>query len=266
MNYLYAIFATTVFLSSFLLFSLTAPLGKHFTSLIGENYSWWFWLSLTLAGLIIFGYLYARLLSRLKISYQVIIHIGVVVGIILLVKGRMASWSSIITPDLVVANGVKITSFLILFLNTVALPVLLLASTAWLLMNWFKYLSNKGTVSFHNLFIIGAMAGIFSYFSVANQSLIQVGQWWAYGLVTYVILLLTIIYLLLILNKQAKKVNIQFAGEGLSTYAFSTWLSLAIFLFVSTFFVGLFTSTLAPELMLWFLPFISYLILAKFFR
>ncbi|KXK00114.1 MAG: hypothetical protein UZ19_OD1000161 [Parcubacteria bacterium OLB19] len=265
MSYLYITFATTVFLGAFLLFVVLMPLGKHFSVFIGENYSWWLWLSTALAGLIIISYLYARFLSKLKVSYQVIIHIGLAIGTVLLLKGRMTAWTSVITPDLVLEGG-KFWSLFSLFLDTTALPFLLLASTVWLFSGWYRYLSLRPTTSFYNTFALGAILGIFSYFSIANQRLIELGQWWAYGLITFLALVLVITYLLLLLNKNANKNKLQGVECCLSNYAFSTWLTLAIFIFLSTFIVGLFTASFAPELLLWFLPFITFLLLAKFCR
>ena len=266
MSYLYITFATTVFLGAFLLFVALMPLGKHFSIFISENYSWWFWLSVVLAGLIIVGRTYAKLLSKLRVWYQAIIHITLAIGVVLLLKDRMSSWTSVITPDFAITGGEGLWSLFSLFLDTTALPFLLLASTVWLFSGWYRYLSLRPTTSFYNTFALGAILGIFSYFSIANQRLIELGQWWAYGLITFVALVLVITYLLLLLNKTANKAKLQGVENGLSTYAFSTWLTLAIFIFLSTFIVGLFTASFAPELLLWFLPFITFLLLAKFCR
>ena len=266
MNYLYITFATTVFLGAFLLFVALMPLGKHFSIFISENYSWWFWLSVVLAGLIIIGRTYAKLLSKLRVWYQAIIHITLAIGVVLLLKDRMSSWTSVITPDFAITGGEGLWSLLNLLLSTTALPFLLIISSVWILHNWYRYLSLKPETSFYNTFISGAILGIFSYFSIADQRLTEFGQWWAYGLIIYVVLLLTITYILLLLNKNANKTKLQGVECCLSNYAFSTWLTLAIFIFLSTFIVGLFTASFAPELLLWFLPFITFLLLAKFCR
>ena len=265
MGYLYITFATTVFFGSFLLFSILTPLGNHFSVLIGENNFWWLWLSTALAGLIIISYLYVRFLSKLKVSYQAIIHIGLAIGTVLLLKGRMTTWTSVITPDLVLEGG-NFWSLFGLFLDTIALSFLLLASTVWLFSGWYKYLSLRPVTSFYNTFALGAILGIFSYFIIADQRLIEVGQWWSYGLITFVVLLLMIIHALLILNKNINKPKLQPTENHLSTYAFTTWLSLSTFIFLSTFIIGLFTASFAPELLLWFLPFVTFLLLAKFCR
>jgi 16S rRNA G966 N2-methylase RsmD len=267
MNFLYGIFAVTIFLSSFLLFQVQPLLGKHILPWFGGSSAVWVSAMLFFMVALAVGYIYAMYLSRLKLWYQVIVHIGVIIISVILIKSHLASWSSAITPDLsdlALNFSDPVLAVFKTLLITIGLPFALLSSTSSLLQVWYGNLSGKEPFSLYSISNVGSLLGLLSYplfferfFSTHTQ-----GEWWTYGFITYVGLLLLIIYILLILKKPTvNKVVINDLESAPSTKQLLIWTSIAS-VPVMTMLAGttFMTSSIAPVPFLWVGPLALYLI------
>jgi 16S rRNA G966 N2-methylase RsmD len=267
MNFLYGIFAVTIFLSSFLLFQVQPLLGKHILPWFGGSSAVWVSAMLFFMVALAAGYIYAMYLSRLKLWYQVIVHIGVIIISVILIKSHLASWSSAITPDLsdlALNFSDPVLAVFKTLLITIGLPFALLSSTSSLLQVWYGNLSGKEPFSLYSISNVGSLLGLLSYplfferfFSTHTQ-----GEWWTYGFITYVGLLLLIIYILLILKKPTvNKVVINDLESAPSTKQLLIWTSIAS-VPVMTMLAGttFMTSSIAPVPFLWVGPLALYLI------
>ena len=267
MVFLYSIFAVTIFLSSFLLFQVQPLLGKHILPWFGGSSAVWVSAMLFFMVALAVGYIYAMYLSRLKLWYQVIVHIGVIIVSVVLIKSHTALWSSAITPefaDLTLNFSDPVLAVFKTLLITVGLPFALLSSTSSLLQVWYANLSGKEPFSLYSISNIGSLLGLLSYplfferyFSTHTQ-----GEWWTYGFITYIGLLLLIIYILLILKKPTvNKVPVQSVESAPSSKQFLIWTGIAS-VPVMTMLAGttFMTSSIAPVPFLWVGPLALYLI------
>ncbi len=267
MNFLYGIFAVTIFLSSFLLFQVQPLLGKHILPWFGGSSAVWVSAMLFFMVALAVGYIYAMYLSRLKLWYQVIVHIGVIIISVILIKSHLTLWSSAITPDLsdlALNFSDPVLAVFKTLLVTIGLPFALLSSTSSLLQVWYGNLSGKEPFSLYSISNVGSLLGLLSYplfferfFSTHTQ-----GEWWTYGFITYVGLLLLIIYILLILKKPTvNKVVINDLEPAPSTKQFLIWTGIAS-VPVMTMLAGttFMTSSIAPVPFLWVGPLALYLI------
>ncbi len=261
MNFLYGIFAVTIFLSSFLLFQVQPLLGKHILPWFGGSSAVWVSAMLFFMVALAVGYIYAMFLSRLKLWYQVIVHIGVIIISVILIKSHLALWSSAITPDLsdlALNFSDPVLAVFKTLLITIGLPFALLSSTSSLLQVWYGNLSGKEPFSLYSISNVGSLLGLLSYplfferfFSTHTQ-----GEWWTYGFITYVGLLLLIIYILLILKKPTvNKVVVNDFEPAPSTKQFLIWTGIAS-VPVMTMLAGttFMTSSIAPVPFLWVGP------------
>ena len=128
-----AVFTASAFLSAFLLFLVQPMAAKRLLPAFGGTPAVWTVAMLFFQGVLLGGYLYAHFLAgRLDLRFQVVLHLGFFVGVILLGFGpagpiepdRTSDWTT--TLDLLLALG-----------SRVGLPFLLLASTAPLLQSWY---------------------------------------------------------------------------------------------------------------------------------
>lgn len=267
MNFLYGIFAVTIFLSSFLLFQVQPLLGKHILPWFGGSSAVWVSAMLFFMVALAVGYIYAMYLSRLKLWYQVIIHIGVIIISVILIKSHSASWSSAITPDfsdLVLNFSDPVLAVFKTLLITIGLPFVLLSSTSSLLQVWYANLSGKEPFSLYSISNIGSLLGLLSYplFFERYFSTHAQGEWWTYGFITYVGLLLLIVYVLLILKKPTSNQVVVKDLESVPTRKqFLIWTGIAS-VPVMTMLAGttFMTSSIAPVPFLWVGPLALYLI------
>ena len=265
----YSLFASTIFLSSFLLFQVQPLIGKHILPWYGGSSAVWvtalFFFMVALA----LGYVYALVLSRLRILTQAVIHFLFVLLVVVQTIYHAKFWPSGITPNLenIVAIADPTWSVFITLAVAIGLPFVLLSSTSSLLQLWYNRLSGRGPFALYSISNIGSLLGLLSYpvlFEPLLSTYVQ-GDWWTFGLAIYLGLLCSIIFTLLYDNSSViEKVNSSISGKetlgGVGYRQFFIWtavasIPVAVLLAGTTFM----TTAIAPIPLLWVGPLALYL-------
>lgn len=268
--YLYACFACTIFLSSFLLFQVQPLLGKHILPWFGGSSAVWVTAMFFFMVALAVGYLYAMWLSRLRYFYQGIIHLTFILLTLVLLFNNAEVWPSAITPTVNVistyfTHPTLAVSFVLV--TAIGLPFVLLSSTSSLLQFWYARLSGQEPFSLYGISNIGSLLGLLSYPLVVEPLLItwKQGILWTYGFIGYGLLLIVITLWFLKKtkspsNNDSKLIEIE-NTKPVSLRLFLTWLFIAsipvMTLLAGTSFM---TIAIAPVPFLWVGPLALYLV------
>ncbi|MDD5520460.1 MAG: fused MFS/spermidine synthase [Kiritimatiellae bacterium] len=160
-------FALTIFLSAFLLFEVQPILGKYILPWFGGTSSVWTTCMLIYQSLLLLGYLYVHVISKLSLKRQAFLHVLFLVGSIILILSRNLSWETPILPG---ANwkpstdSIPFWHIVILLGSSIGLPFIILSSTSTLLQFWFSQLhSDKNPYTFYMVSNIGSLLALLSY-------------------------------------------------------------------------------------------------------
>lgn len=197
MTPLYYLYATTIFLSSFLLFQVQPLMGKHILPWFGGSSAVWitamFFFMIALA----LGYLYAQLLSWFSRSLQLLIHgcVLLTVGGSLIVNATL--WPSAITPlisDVTFAGSSPVAQVFLVLTLSIGLPFVLLSSSSSLLQYWYGRVSGQEPFSLYAVSNVGSLLGLFSYPLLFERFLptIAQGSWWGWGVGVYIACLILV--------------------------------------------------------------------------
>ena len=161
------IYASTIFLSAFLLFQIQPMAGKYILPWFGGSPAVWTTCMLFFQLLLLAGYLYAHLITRYFVQRkQVVFHIGLIAAALLLLP---------VTPDAAYkpAGDEDPTLRILLILTTsVGLPYFLLATTGPLLQAWFRLLyAGTSPYRLYALSNFGSLLALLSYPFVVEPSL-----------------------------------------------------------------------------------------------
>lgn len=265
----YSLFATTIFLSSFLLFQVQPLIGKHILPWYGGSSAVWvtalFFFMVALA----LGYVYALVLSRLRIFTQAVIHFLFVLLVVVQTIYHAKFWPSGITPNLESLSAIADPTWSVFITLAVAigLPFVLLSSTSSLLQLWYNRLSGKEPFALYSVSNVGSLLGLLSYpilFEPLLSTYVQ-GDWWTFGLAIYLGLLSAIIFTLIYDNylasvKYGETIPVKVAREIFDYRRFIIWTSVASIpvaaLLAGTTFM---TTAIAPIPLLWVGPLALYL-------
>lgn len=175
-------YALTIFLGAFLLFQLQPLIGKFILPWFGGGPGVWTVCLLFFQTLLLGGYAYAHWTSRLAPRRQVILHLILVLGALLLLP--------IIPPEHWKPAGTDNPTLQILGLlvATVGGPYFVLASTSPLLQQWFgRTHPGKTPYRLYALSNAGSLLGLLSYPFVVEPQFTRHAQarLWGSGLVLY---------------------------------------------------------------------------------
>lgn len=178
-----AVFATTVFLSAFLLFQIQPLISRIILPWFGGSPGVWTTCMLFFQLLLFLGYLYSHLLtSRLSISRQTIVHSLLLLGTLALLQiFPDAQWKP--------ANGDSPTLRILGLLSvTAGLPYFVLSTNGPLLLRWFSLL--RPDASPHRLYALsnsGSLLALLSYPLLFEPALSLPGQatLWTSGFVVF---------------------------------------------------------------------------------
>lgn len=267
-SFVYTIFSIAIFLGSFLLFQIQPIIGKYILPWFGGTSFVWITSLLFFQLLLLAGYFYSYLITKLPFRKQVIIHLIVTALGILATIITFSIWPSPLTPDLswrlpdTFPPGVQVLHALTI---SVGLPYFILSITSTLLQRWFSNLYHKKTpYTLYSISNIGSLLGIATYpflieptLTIHQQSFIWSG--------TFIIFLLILCFAsVLTFNKSKDRKNKGF--QNLLPQKFDkkqslAWLVLpgisSIILLSST---NQLTQTVAPIPFLWLLPLGLYLL------
>ena len=261
MSRLNILYASTMFLSAFLMFSVQPMIAKTLLPLLGGSTSVWTLAMLFFQILLLGGYLYAHLLARIpKIQVQGIIHAALVLG-----AGAL-SLPLLLDPSL---DNLDLGEPMAWQLQTMAVmiaaPFFVLASTAPLLQRWFSLSDAPDAGSPYKLYAAsnaGSLLALLAYPFVVERmaSLDTQGQLWTYG---YVALLagLVIAFLVSRFSPAATATTDEAGDTAPSWKKRAVWIFLAfcpssLMLGFTTFV----TTDVAAVPLLWVLPLALYLL------
>jgi spermidine synthase len=265
----YSLFASTVFLSSFLLFQVQPLIGKHILPWYGGSSAVWVTALLFFMVALALGYVYALWLSRYKILTQAILHLLFIILVVVQTIYHAKFWPSGITPNLESLATISDPTWSVFVTLAVAigLPFVLLSSTSSLLQLWYNRLSGQEPFALYSISNIGSLLGLLSY-PVLFEPLLATyaqGDWWTFGLALYLGLLCSIIFTLIYDDcsasvKAGKTIPVNVIEEGVGYRKFFIWTGLASIpvavLLAGTTFM---TTAIAPIPLLWVGPLALYL-------
>jgi len=153
------LYASTIFLSAFLLFQVQPVIGKMILPWFGGSAAVWSTCMLVFQGLLLLGYLYAHVTTRhLNRKVQATLHISLLAVSVFLLP---------ITPDLAwkpVGNEDPTALIIGLMIASVGLPYFLLSTTGPLVQVWFA-MERPGSIPYRLFALsnLGSMLGLISY-------------------------------------------------------------------------------------------------------
>lgn len=131
-------YGLTVLVGAFLLFSIQPIAGKMLLPRLGGSTSVWSATLLFFMGVLLLGYVYAYILSRLRISAQIIVHAIVLLGVSLSVVINAIDGRLLLKETAYAAVGDAPFLYIFRFLAVqIGAPCLLLSATSTLLQVWF---------------------------------------------------------------------------------------------------------------------------------
>ncbi len=153
------LFAISVFVSAFLLFQVQPVIGKYILPWFGGTPAVWTTCMLVFQLLLLGGYFYAHLLTRLFLpSRQALIHI---LFIIIATLALPITPSDNLQPQ---ADSEPVFSIILLLVKTIGLPYLLLSATGPLLQGWFsRCVPGKTPYRLYALSNTGSLLALISY-------------------------------------------------------------------------------------------------------
>ena len=172
------VFATTLFLSAVLLFWVQPMFTKMVLPLLGGAPSVWNTAMLFFQTMLLAGYAYAHLTSRLlRFRWQVLLH-GIVLAVALgtLPLGVADGWS----PP---SDGTPVIWLIGLYAVSVGLPFFAISATAPLLQRWFSHTGHETAEDPYYLYAasnIGSILALFAYPIILEPMLTLAGQSWAW--------------------------------------------------------------------------------------
>ena len=269
MTFLYPLFATTIFLSSFLLFQVQPLIGKHLLPFYGGSSAVWVTAMFFFMVALAMGYVYALLLSKLRPFYQAAIHGLIIFATSVSLYTHSQAWPSAITPtvdDITISFTDPVLAVFSVLIVAIGLPFALLSSTSSLLQLWYGTLSGKEPFSLYSISNVGSLLGLLSYpilfepfFTTYTQ-----GALWSIGVFIYAALLLTVLFIFVLGTKGSiNQVLIAKTPKGTAVplRTFMLWTFVAavpvMVLLAGTSFM---TTAIAPVPFLWVGPLALYLL------
>ncbi len=172
------IFAATLFLSALLLFWVQPMFTKMVLPLLGGAPAVWNTAMLFFQTMLLAGYAYAHLTSRLlRFRWQVLLHLLVlIIAIFALPLGVAEGWS----PP---SDGTPVPWLIGLYAVSVGLPFFAISATAPLLQRWFSHTGHQTAEDPYYLYAasnVGSILALFAYPVVLEPLLTLAGQSWAW--------------------------------------------------------------------------------------
>ncbi len=266
-SWLYFLFAVTIFIASFLLFQVQPIIGKYILPWFGGTSFVWITSLLFFQAVLLAGYFYAYLLSKLPLKLQCLIHGILIIVSTLVIFSYFHVRPSPITPGLWEKPTDALptaTQVLIILFTSVGLPYFLLSTTSTLLQKWFSfYTQHKSPYSLYAISNVGSLLGLMSYpfliepnFSIKAQGIF----WSQYFLIVCVLLIVCIAYALFLhANKINPKQNAHYTrATGKQILLWFTFPAISSMMLLAA--TNQMTQAIAPIPFLWLLPLCLYLV------
>ncbi len=208
LRWLVWIFAATIFVSAFLVFQVQPIISKTILPWFGGSPAVWTTCMLFFQVVLFAGYTYAHLLNKLPPRWQLVVHIGMLAGALLLLPiTPSGAWKP--QPD-----AEPTWRILLLLAANVGLPYFLLSATGPLVQAWFaRTCGGRSPYRLYALSNIGSLAALLSYpFLVepAMNTRLQ-GSLWSIGFGLFALLCASCAFRMLRNGKRALR---EAAAEG----------------------------------------------------
>ena len=181
--------AATIFLGAFLLFLVQPLIGKYILPWFGGSPAVWTTCMVFFQTLLLAGYVYAHLVSKLGARAQAVVH-----GVLLLAS--VAMLPIVPDPSATAGNAHPVGQIFLLLLSSVGLPYVTLAATGPLLQSWITpwiwpsiALGRPGRSPYwlYSLSNAGSLLALLSFPFVLEPSLdrLAMARWWGVGYVVF---------------------------------------------------------------------------------
>ncbi|MEK7509415.1 MAG: fused MFS/spermidine synthase [Patescibacteria group bacterium] len=258
----YAVFATTIFLSAFLLFQIQPIAGKLLLPWFGGSSSVWATSMLFFTSVLFLGYLYAYLITRRSVEVQIRIHLAAIAlgGIAALTS--LFGWGSLF-PSLVWTIGshaAPAAKTLLALFSGVGIPYFLLSTTGPLLQHWYGVSAQKEPYKLYAISNAGSLLALASYpFFIEPYTRLS-GQETVWMILFLVFLgLLGLISLRFVRSAGASSIREDASPMPISrTGLWIAYAALPAFLLIAT--TTEITQVIAPVPLLWIVPLSLYLL------
>lgn len=272
----YLLYASTIFLSAFLLFQIQPIVGKHMLPWFGGSSSVWATSLSFFTGMLFVGYLYAYLLGRYDDRSQARIHLYVVAAAAIAIVIAPIFWHSFYPSlDWTVGNSLSPwANLLFSLLISIGIPYFLLSTTGPLMQYWYGTSENREPYKLYALSNIASFLALGSYpfliephFRLVHQEAV-----WTVLFLVYVVLAAVVCNHFFSSSKRSRSGEVESEEnpakpwrsrvEGSISWPTRTlWVGLAALpalMLVAT--TTQITQVIAPIPLLWLLPLCIYLI------
>jgi len=162
------LFASTSFLSAFLLFQMQLIVSKCILPWFGGSAAVWTTSMLVFQVLLLGGYIYSHVISvRLSAIAQTRTHLALLLIAFLMVLTRSFTWPSAITPGASwkpQVGGDPTRDVVVMILVSAGFPFFVLSTTGPLLQRWFAQLGGgSGTYKLYSISNAGSLAGLLTF-------------------------------------------------------------------------------------------------------
>lgn len=268
-------FSLTILISSFLLFQVQPLIGKYILPWFGGTSFVWITSLLFFQTMLLAGYLYSFMLSRVSLRIQFILHGMLVLISAATIYSLFAQWHSPITPGInmklpeTFSPALQVLAILTI---SVGLPYFLLSTTSTILQHWFSIMPHKKSpYPLYALSNVGSLLAICAYpfliepfFTIQNQ-----GRVWSGIFILLCALLLFCIIQMILLLPDIKSNKKNTKEEKHSTSVINTISNKKIYLWllypatssiILTAVTHQLTQGIAPIPFIWLLPLGLYLL------
>jgi len=177
---------SSVFLASFLLFSIQPLLGKYLLPYFGGSSSVWALAMFFFMSMLLFGYVLAFFLTKLvRGRYQALVYI-LLIALCLSVLILNQHWDSPILPNVTISNMPEVSLMYFLAMS-IGIHFLLLSSVSTLLQYWVAQITKKEPYVLYAFSNAGGLLGLISYPLIIEPNL-QLNQQASIWISVYVFL------------------------------------------------------------------------------
>lgn len=191
----YWYFILTIFISAFLLFQIQPLIGKYILPWFGGGPAVWTTCMLFFQVLLLGGYAYAHLISKLRLRTQGKLHFIISLCTLILIISLSFVWKTPVTPDSSwkpPSSTFPIWYVLRVLIIGVGLPYFLLSTTSSLIQAWFSWIyRSQSPYSFYAVSNVASLFALLSYpilfepfMSLREQAIL-----WSLVYVMYVLIL-----------------------------------------------------------------------------
>lgn len=257
------LYLSIIFLSAFLLFQVQPLIAKLILPFFGGGAAVWTACLLFFQAFLLIGYFYAHCLTQLKsVKKQLAIHF------LLILLSLVSLPIGIQAIDTIVKTDSPLQNILLLLSLSIGLPYFILSSTGPLIQRWLSYVEvGKLPYQLYSLSNVGSLLALISFPFIFEPLLTttQQSHYWTLGYVSYVLLIVTLLFKMSRLSfdplADNTKTTAEESSKQVSWLDKILWLALAmvgVVLLVAT--TNAMTQNIPPVPFLWILPLCLYLL------